>query len=358
MKKTTKKPCGKACKKSCGKTCEKKKTVDAAIADRPTLNRILGEIVEDNRRKLNLYSDAAVKAGEVLKFILQLVKESKESYDNLSKMLGNVAVPGGVEVERVDLADKGIEVRDSQTSPFSEALFKVMLDRSKYDFSGFDVDYRRVPKLDTETTLAFEFRISRKAETPDGITTVTQDSAIVHASADMNDSVAAFDEVVGHLFTNVPLRKPCNVTLKPVDRKACEKKGVGACEHPCEEQGKAGRCPVSKTITLKPKVASCKRKPVVPVIEDMKRTILECSRYAVPSSRVRFVAYRVDPKHSNFVYEVRFYQKSTKSVPVDKQSYEPAYLNVRMHGDRDDLLARRFDRIVENLRFNEFPAKK
>lgn len=335
MKKTTKKPCGKACKKSCGKTCEKKKTVDAAIADKPTLNRILGEIVEDNRRKLNLYSDAAVKAGEVLKFILQLVKESKESYDNLSKMLGNVAVPGGVEVERVDLAEKGIEISDGQTSPFSDTLFKVMLDRSKYDFSGFDVDYRRVPKLDTKTTLAFEFTISRKAETPDGITTVTQDSAIVHASANMNDSVAAFDEVVGHLFTNVPLKKtcgkPCNVTLKPVDKKACEK--------------------VKKSV-------KAKKAKVVPVIDDLKKTVLECSRYAVPSSRVRFVAFRVDPKHQNLVYELRFYQKSTKSVPVEKQSYEPAYLNVRMHGDRDDLLARRFDKIVENLRFNEFPAKR
>lgn len=335
MKKTTKKPCGKACKKSCGKTCEKKKTVDAAIADKPTLNRILGEIVEDNRRKLNLYSDAAVKAGEVLKFILQLVKESKESYDNLSKMLGNVAVPGGVEVERVDLAEKGIEISDGQTSPFSDTLFKVMLDRSKYDFSGFDVDYRRVPKLDTKTTLAFEFTISRKAETPDGITTVTQDSAIVHASANMNDSVAAFDEAVGHLFTHVPPKKPCGkpckVTLKPVDKKACEK--------------------VRKAV-------KAKKAKVVPVIEDLKRTVLECSRYAVPSSRVRFVAHRVDPKHQNLVYELRFYQKSTKSVPVEKQSYEPAYLNVRMHGDRDDLLARRFDKIVENLRFNEFPAKR
>lgn len=347
MKKTTKKPCGKACKKSCGKTCEKKKTVDASLADKPTLNRILGEIVEDNRRKLNLYSDAAVKAGEVLKFLLQLVKESKESYDNLSKMLGNVAVPGGVKVEKVDLADKGIEVRGRQTSPFSETLFKVMLDRSKYDFSGFDVEYRRVPKFDTKTTLAFEFRISRKAETKDGITTVTQDNAIVHASANMNDSVAAFDEVVGHLFTNVPLKK---------DDQKCEK--TGKCDHPCKEQGKAGRCPISKTITLKPKVKPCNRKPVVPVIDDLKKTVLECSKYAVPSSRVRFVAFRVDVKHQNLVYEIRFYQKSTKSVPVDKQSYEPAYLNVRMHGDRDDLLARRFDKIVENLRFNEFPEKK
>lgn len=335
MKKTTKKPCGKACKKPCGKTCEKKKmTVDANLADKPTLNRILGEIVEDNRRRLNLYSDAAVKAGEVLKFLLQLVKESKESYDSLSNMLGNVAVPGGAEVEKVDkvdLADKGIEINDRQTSPFSDALFKVMLDRSKYDFSGFDVDYRRVPKFDTKTTLAFEFRISRKAETKDGVTTVTQDNAIVHASANMDDSVAAFDEVVGHLFTNVPLKKPCKVTLKPVDRKACEK--------------------VRKAV-------KAKKAKVVPVIEDLKKTILECSRYAVPSSRVRFVAYRVDVKHQNLVYEIRFYQKSTKSVPVDKQSYEPAYLNVRMHGDRDDLLARRFDKIVENLRFNEFPEKK
>ena len=332
MKKTTKKPCGKACKKSCGKTCEKNKMtvdVDVNLADKPTLRRILGEIVEDNRRRLNLYSGVAVKAGEVLKFLLQLVKESKESYDNLSKMVAGGAQ--GAKVEKVDLADKGIEVRGRQTSPFSETLFKVMLDRSKYDFSGFDVEYRRVPKFDTKTTLAFEFRNSRKAETKDGITTVTQDNAIVHASANMDDSVAAFDEVVGHLFTNVPLKKTCKVTLKPVDKKACEK--------------------VRKTV-------KAKKAKVVPVIEDLKKTILECSRYAVPSTRVRFVAFRVDVKHQNLVYEIRFYQKSTKSVPVDKQSYEPAYLNVRMHGDRDDLLARRFDKIVENLRFNEFPEKK
>lgn len=331
MKKTPKKTCGKNCRKTCtkpcGDSCEK--------IDGTTLDRILKEIVEDNRNKLDMYSDMAVKAGQVLKFLLHLVKDMKESYDNVTKMLeGNVAVQCA-KIDKVDLPDKGIEIRGRQTSPFSDTLFNVMLDRSKYDFSGFDVDYRRVPELDTKTTLAFEFRISRKAETTDGITTVTQDSAIVHASANMNDSVAAFDEAVGRLFTNVPLKKtcdkPCNVTLKPVDRKACEK--------------------VRKEV-------KAKKAKVVPVIEDLKRTVLECSRYAVPSSRVRFVAYRVDPKHQNLVYELRFYQKSTKSVPVEKQSYEPAYLNVRMHGDRDDLLARRFDKIVENLRFNEFPAKK
>lgn len=334
MKKTPKKPCKKACKKTCEKLCVDPDIRKIAMEVKPTLNVILKNIVDDNRNKLNLYSDIAVKAGEVLKFLLQLVKESKESYDNLARMLERQASPKGIKIDKVDLGKKGISVKSEGVSPIPR-LFDMLLEKSRYDFSGFDVDYRRVPRLDTDYTLAFEFRISRKAETTDGITTVTQDSAIVHASMDMQESVDAFDNTVSRLFTNVPLKKTCDttckVTLKPVDKKACEK--------------------VRKAV-------KAKKAKVVPVIEDLKRTVLECSRYAVPSSRVKFVAFRVDVKHQNLVYELRFYQKSTKSVPVDNLSYEPAYLNVRMHGDRDDLIAKRFDKIVENLRFNEFPKKK
>lgn len=202
-----------------------------------------------------------------------------------------------------------------------EFLVSYMLNRSKYDFSGFEVGYR--PSAESEDPLVFDIYVGKKSDA-DGVTqVVTEIFTTTLYGDDPAKSVAEFDRHVGELAY---IRPP----LKPVDK------------------------PVGKP-AAKPQP---KKGKIRPVVDDLKKTVLECSKYAVPSSRVKFVYDREDKKHRNHVYEVRFFQKSYKSASAETQSYERAELNVRSGGDRDDLVAKRFDKLVEGLKFNEFPAKK
>lgn len=318
----------KCCKGAC-KCARKDKPKAVVLNDVEQLRKFSSEIYKD----MAVRADKLGRMFKALKlladFLTEEQNELKTKYEDLNSLLEKpVAKP-----------EKKV-VGEEPCETLARALFT----RSKYDFSGVEsFTFDRNRDEDTDDTIAFDLVVFRttssQADSSSTIVATTAEKRTVYLYPDMNKSVAEFDKAVGSMaFCRPPLKES---RLKKEEPK---------CEEKCSKP--------AKPITLKPKVAPCKRKPVVPVIEDMKKTILECSRYAVPSSRVRFVAYRVDPKHGNFVYEVRFYQKSTKSVPVEKQSYEPAYLNVRMYGDRDDLLAKRFDSIVENLRFNDFPEKK
>lgn len=324
------KRCNGACKCAC-----KDKPKAVVLNDVEQLRRFSGAIYKG-------MADRADKLGRAFKalklladFLTEEQNELKTRYEDLNGILGKK--PCNEKPERKVVGEEPCET-----------LARMLFTRSKYDFSGVEgFTFDRNRDEDTDDTIAFDLVVFKsdtsQADTASTIVATTAEKRTVYLYPDMDKSVAEFDKAVGSMaFCRPPLKKSCVKKDEPKCEKKCEKK----CSKP------------ANPITLKPKVAPCRRKPVVPVIEDLKKTILECSRYAVPSSRVRFVAFRVDPKHGNFVYEVRFYQKSTKSVPVEKQSYEPAYLNVRMYGDRDDLLAKRFDSIVENLRFNDFPEKK
>ena len=321
----------KCCKGACKCAC-KDKPKAVVLNDVEQLRRFSGAIYKDMADR----ADKLGRAFKALKFLADFLTEEqnelKTKYEDLNSLLEKK--PCNEKPERKVVGEEPCET-----------LARMLFTRSKYDFSGVEgFTFDRNKDEDTDDAIAFDLVVfkstSSQTDSNSTIVATTAEKRPVYLYSDMDKSVAEFDKAVGSMaFCRPPLKESC---LKKKEDPKCEKK----CSKP------------AKPITLKPKVAPCKRKPVVPVIEDLKKTILECSRYAVPSSRVRFVAYRVDPKHSNFVYKVRFYQKSTKSVPVEKQSYEPAYLNVRMYGDRDDLLAKRFDSIVENLRFNCFPEKK
>jgi hypothetical protein len=116
--------------------------------------------------------------------------------------------------------------------------------------------------------------------------------------------------------------------------------------------GKKDDKPEKKAVKPEKKAAR-----VLPVLKDLKKTVLECSKYAVPPSRVRFVYDREDRKHGNHVYELRFYQKSYKNGKSSELSYEPARLVVRSAGDCYELIAKRFDKAVAGLKFNRFKTK-
>lgn len=331
--------CEKKCENKCDKKCDEGRCGCGLRAVRLDPGSPMGKGIVDGLSKLaEKYREMLHSLDPVAHFLLREAEKLEEK----ARAIADSAKPSEDAVRAVP------------------SLFDMLLSSSKYDFSGIDVKVRRNTGLDSDGRMAYDVSLFKTTESKvDGkarMTSVTEEGTVVFVYPDMKRTVDEFDGKIGAFtFCRPPLKErraqpqiaPLPVKanpyryvmktmLKPVDKKACEK---------VKKAAKAA------------KPDKAKKAKVVPVIDDLKRTVLECSGYAVPSSRVRFVAYRVDPKHGNFVYEVRFYQKSTKSVPAEKQSYEPAYLNVRMHGDRDDLIAKRFDRIVEGLRFNEFKRK-
>lgn len=222
-------------------------------------------------------------------------------------------------------------------------IFKCLLSFSEYDFSGLGFGYRRNEDIDTDDSTGFDVFLS-KAKTSDNATyAVTEIFTVSVYGNSFKKTVKEFDERVAKL---------AYITLP---KKEAKMKKTNKCGHKCRAKCPSGCKKTTPKPTAKPKPG---KKRVTPVIDDLKKTVLECSKYAVPSSRVKFVADHVDVKHGNFVYEVRFFQKSYKSVPADKQSHETAYLNVRTGGDRDDLIAKRFDKAVKELKTVAFKLKK
>lgn len=329
------KPKKTPCKKVCKKACECKKA-DIKVPVDTDVKSIMKEMLDETRKRVIECSEIACKAGEVLKFLLQSVKNNKNAYENLAKGLNLYDKKlSGIKVDlSSDIAKFVVDVSEKKCD-FAESLFRMMVGKSKFDFTGFDVEGRRVPERDEGGMLAFEIKVSKSTSMGPSGTKVDTEGTIVMAGPRLEDTVKEFDEAIGSFVVCRPPLK-----AKPV----------------CDN-GKEFKKPVKQV-----KKPTAKQKPgkkrVTPVIDDLKKTVLECSKYAIPSSRVKFVADHVDVKHGNFVYEVRFFQKSYKSVPAETQSYERALLNVRTGGDRDDLIAKRFDKLVEGLKFNSFPEKK
>jgi len=314
----------KTCKHACKKACVCKNDHDGAKVPFD-VDAVVRKMFDDNRRKAGEYADAAKKLEGVMRFL----SREAQSCADVCKALSGMVVEGGKETAGCAGYDP------------ADRMFRIMVERSKFDFSGFDVSGRRVPELDDGNSVSFAVSVGKTEKDDAGTTRVCSESAIVRVTPILEDSIAAFDTAVSSFTV---MRPPLKAKPKPTKDESVDL---------AKDGGKEFKKPVKKP-TAKPKV---KKQRVTPMIDDLKKTVLECSKYAVPSSRVKFVASHVDVKHGNFVYEVQFFQKSYKSVPADKQSYEPAYLNVRIGGDRDDLIAKRFDKIVEGLKFNSFESK-
>ena len=339
-KKANKAKKAKKCTGKCVRPCTKGEE-RAIVSDLP-LKDVLSDILKDGQEKIRAFSDAAMKAGELLKFLLVQVKDAKQSYDNVERMLkdGNgvsgVKIDmGGPDIKVEKMADVKAPEKPSKPATF---LFEKMVECSKYDFSGHKVEYCRVPESDKDDGLAFKVCISKESK-EHGMTSVKVHGFVVYAYLDSKRSVDEFDAIVGAFWTDLPLKR--KLQCKGDERK---------CKHPFKEQGKAGKCPVAKK-------AGKEERPQPPTIDAIKRSLLFESKYAIPVKRFKVVADHVDTKSGKWVYELRFFQKDYTKSPIKTQSYETVPFRIRMKGDTWTKAGKRFDRAVENLRFNTFGKK-
>lgn len=118
------------------------------------------------------------------------------------------------------------------------------------------------------------------------------------------------------------------------------------CKHPCKEQGST-ECPIARK--------AGKQKPMT--LSFIKKHLLMGSAFRIPAKRLQVVADRIDRKSQKYVYELRFFQRDYTKSPAETQSYETAPLRIKMRNDDWKSIAKRFDKAVEGLRFNEFPRK-
>lgn len=350
------KPAGKAKAKSAPKGAP------AAGCAASSIPEVLRELLGSAGKRLEEYSKAASTLGDVLKFLLGKVKNAKSQYDMLNRL--NV-----VDARKFDLYDKE-SVRkfvDHLAKSLDEAgakgcrnecscnadggqlfdatdtqLIQMLFAESKYAIDPGEMRAIRYPHLDTDEGIAFRF-VANASAVGEGVRFDCQESFILRLTSCLAKSVEAFDRCVSSF---------CGIRFLTKQQKALRDKYAGKSDGKACPDGKQDEKPEKKA--GKPEKKAGK---VFPILKDLKKTVLECSKYAVPSSRVRFVYDHEDKKHGNHVYELRFYQKSYKNGKPSELSYEPARLVVRSAGDRDDLIAKRFDKAVAGLKFNQFKTK-
>ena len=214
-----------------------------------------------------------------------------------------------------------------------EGIPSMLLKGTRFDIDRKDIEFHRAPKYDTKDSIAFGVTVRSTSE-KDGCTESVSESFLLNASQSYVDTLAAFDKAIAGLEF---------VKFK--------EKGVkGPCERPKDECGKC-KCKKDKMVGNAVKALTTKK-----ALDGFKQFLLKNSRYVVPSTRFKVLFDRVDRKSQKFVYELRFFQKNYRKD--ETQSYEMAYLRVRINGDRDDLIVKRFDKAVSELKFNEFQEKK
>lgn len=335
------------------------KGAPAAGCAASSVNEVLGELFGSAGKRLEEYSKAASTLGDVLKFLLGKVKIAKSQYDMLKRL-------NGVDARKFDLCDKE-SVRkfvDHLSKSLDEAgangcrnecscnesggqlfdatdtqLIQMLFAESKYAIDPGEMRAIRYPHLDTDEGIAFRFVANASAEAA-GSRFDCQESFILRLTSCLSKSVEAFDRCVSSL---------CGIRFLTKQQKAISEK------YRCKD-AKTAKNPVERPVE-KPVEKTVENRSVPLSAKDLKSMVLERSKYEVPSSRVKFVRQFSDLKHRNHVYELRFFQKSYKSMKSSENKYEPAKLVVRMRGDRDELVARRFDKAVAGLKFNRFKTK-
>lgn len=341
-----------ACKCSGKKPCKCGSPKVEKLGEQET-KAALARFADSTKASIDRLSDLSAKAGEVLKYLLEQLKACRNDLEFLqkAKAVGAVKCHGAdaaaeyvenlLKDDFKELCEEKPSTGDPLVQSPGDLLVQCLFKESKYDIGPGEMDARRRPDLDTDSSIGYEFTAHAKAVRTDGFTESCDESFTCNLCPDKDESVRRFDACVGRMVAIRFLEKKPKQKLNGVDMSSLPEVAGLTCHKPVKK-------PSSKPGKAK----------IVPVLGDLKKTVLECSKYAVPSSRVKFVYDHEDKKHRNHVYEVRFFQKSYKSVPAETQSYERAELNVRSNGDRDDLIAKRFDAVVAGLRFNSFPEKK
>lgn len=284
--------------------------------------------------RIQTMSELAMKAGDVLKFILDGIRSAERDLEFFRSKFG---------IKACSDACKGINVscgRRSFEDITDTDMIKMLFAKSKYKIDPGEMVVIRTPDADTKDAIAVKCiaKCDNVDAGPDMKANVREAFSLL-LTKNMKESVDMFDK--------------CLDGMKLLHY---EKKCAGECKAKCD-----GKCCKAKPIAMKPKVKPAKAVNFVdtpPKLKEFKDFLLKYSKYDIPSSRFQILADRVDRKSQKYVYELRFYQKSYKSVPADKRSYETSVLRVRMNGDRTERILDRFDKAVGELKFNSFQARK
>lgn len=355
---------------------DKKPRAKAEKVGKPEMEEVLSKLKDYTQHRIEMLSSISAKAADVLKFALTELKEIKEHADHLNSM----KVVGAVKVDSFDDAVDYIRgVIDEEASDAIKShsccstydydatntdLIQFLFKESKFAIDPGEMTARRRPEFDDgKDGIAYEF-VATAIVTNNESTFSYNESFISFMYPDMRKTVDLFDKHVAGLkgirfmtkeedAANKKMRKEAveyYEKTEPVVRKlvsenkpimsSLRKKNCSECR--CRRERKAENA----AIFLKSP----------PQLKVFKGYLLDNSKYAIPSTRFQILADRVDRKSQKYVYELRFFQKSYKND--ETQSYERSVLRVRMNGDCDERILKRFDKAVADLKFNTFKEKK
>lgn len=339
MKKTTKSDSRKpSAKKQCHKkACKCRKGV-CEISPKEAVS----EMMKAAGDRLDALRVHATKAAEVLKFLVEGVKAAQQEYETVeafAKALSDGSATLGtslkIDVKKCsdlagsikDCVDRAMKAGDDEKGRVTMA--RMLIDGSSFRFPDGVVSFRFLEPRNGNAVVEFMFDVGYEQEIPGGKKyTQAHESFDVECRESLKETLADFDSKVAAMRT---IR---------FEKKDCKRRGCG---------GKSCRCSENK---------QCKdEKPQPPTIDAIKRSLLFESDYAIPVKRFKVVADRVDTKSGKWVYELRFFQKDYTKSPIETQSYEAAPFRISMKGDTWTKAGRRFDKVVESLRFNTFKRK-
>lgn len=235
-------------------------------------------------------------------------------------------------VDRAIPAELGVQSAACSVSDVGMTAYMVnrLLESSDYDFSDLDVRFRRRPDLDTDDGVAIEIVVEKGVDGETESYTIVE-MFVTMAYCSFTDSVKEFDRHARLMsYINLPLKEEKKTELKPKIDKPAEKKA--------RPDG------------------SAKKRPAPRPLRVIKECLVRASKYRIPVKRFQIVVDHVDTKSRKYVYELRFFQKDCSKNPG--QPYEPAILRIGFGDDDFVRIAKRFDKIVEGLRFNTFDLKK
>lgn len=335
-KKKTVKPSGERGSKCSGKCCK----------DNVGTDREICQAAELAAKQTSGYALSALKAAEVLKFLMQRMRASEEAMNRLYGILGfraTVTSPSdiGDRVRSIlsdDPEDSGPQSRGVPDSAV-ENFVKLLSEASSRDISGARFSIGRVPQLDTERSVCVEFCFRRDEQFGPFGRSVTKESFRTNVyPGDKERSVAEFDAHLGAMvWFDFPL-------------KAREER-----TEPDRRDGGEATAPKAED---KP-VRVARVKSVRPSDSVVKKGLLAGSSYLIPQGRLVVRFLRTDKRHGNHVYGLSFHPKSVRSYrPGERQSPENAVLNIRVKGDTGSRIYARFDKAVDGLKTMRFPRKK
>ena len=209
-----------ACKCNDGKPCacagKKVERLDGA-----EMKAAIAKFSDSVKASVGRLSDLSAKAGEVLKYLLEQLKACRDDMEFLqkAKVLEGVKCRGvDAAAEYVDgLLKDGIKEFCGSGSDTDSPLIQCLFHESKYAIDPGEMDARRRPDLDTDSSIGYEFTAHAKFDRGNGVVESCSESFTCNLCTDKDESVRRFDECVGRMVGLRFMEKRPKQALNKVD---------------------------------------------------------------------------------------------------------------------------------------------